>query len=68
MKKFNLSNLYESHLPPTDTSVLWVQRCYKTGDIISIARYVKGKWEPYLVSVEYMRPEEIEDNKQLKED
>lgn len=57
MRKINLNNLYESSYPPTDTKVLWVVK-NTSGDIEVIHRYnVKiGSWEPYLVSVEYMKP------------
>lgn len=56
MKKVNLNNLYESSLPPTDTKVLWVDKDKSTGDIKAIHRCKNGKWEPYLVSVEYLKP------------
>lgn len=36
MKKLNLTNLYESHLPPTRTDVLWVDVNESTGDIRAI--------------------------------
>ena len=58
MKRLNLNNLYESHLPPTRTDVLWVDKDGSTGDIRAIHRFRKGKWEPYLVSAEYMKPSE----------
>jgi hypothetical protein len=58
MKKLILNNLYESHLAPTRTDVLWVDKDTKTGDIKVIHRFKNGKWEPYLVSVDYMRPSE----------
>lgn len=64
MKKVNLSNLYESSTPPTDTSVLWVVKDYNTGDIKAIHRYKKGTWEPYLVSVDYLREESKEQPKE----
>lgn len=56
MKKVKLDNLYESSLPPTDTKVLWVDMNKSTGDIKAVHRYRNGKWEPYLVSVEYLKP------------
>lgn len=55
MKRLNLNNLYESHLPPTRTDVLWVDKDENTGDIRAIHRYKRGKWEPYLVSVDYLK-------------
>lgn len=58
MKRLNLNNLYESHLPPTRTDVLWVDKDENTGDIRAIHRFRKGKWEPYLVSTDYMKPSE----------
>ena len=58
MKRLNLNNLYESHLPPTRTDVLWVDKDGSTGDIRAIHRFRKVKWEPYLVSAEYMKPSE----------
>lgn len=61
MKKLNLNNLYESHLPPTRTDVLWVDVDEATGDIRCISRFNKGVWEPYLVSLDYMKPEETEE-------
>lgn len=58
MKKVNLK-LYESALPPTDIKVLWANVDENTGDIKAVHRYnIKaGEWEPYLVSVDYMKPE-----------
>lgn len=55
MRKVNLNNLYESSTPPTDTRVLWMVKNHSTGDIKAIFRYKRSKWEPYLVSVDYMR-------------
>lgn len=43
MKKLNLTNLYESHLPPTRTDVLWVDVNESTGDIRAIHRFKGGK-------------------------
>lgn len=60
MKKLNLNNLYESRLPPTRTDVLWVDKDKNTGDIKAIHRFKNGKWNPYLVSVDYMRPNKLE--------
>lgn len=59
MQKINLT-LYESSLPLEDTRNLWADVDKDTGDIIAIHRYNhgKGEWEPYLVSVDYMKPEE----------
>lgn len=58
MKKLNLNNLYESRLPPVRTDVLWVDMDEKTRDIRAIHRFKEGKWTPYLVSVDYMKPDE----------
>lgn len=57
MKKVNLKNLYESPYPPKDTNVLWIDRDGATGDIKVIHKYnkTKGEWEPYLVSVDYIK-------------
>ena len=60
MNKLNLNNLYESRLPPTRTDVLWVDKDKNTGDIKAIHRFKNGKWNPYLVSVDYMKPNELE--------
>lgn len=56
MKKVNLNNLYESHYPPTDINVLWVDRDENTGKIRAIHEYnkSKGEWEPSMVSVDYL--------------
>lgn len=62
MRKVNLNNLYESSVPPTDTRVLWVVKNHNTGDIKAIFRYERGKWEPYLVSVRYMKEEVKEED------
>ena len=62
MKKVNLNNLYESSTPPSDTKSLWMIKDHKTGDIKAIFRYERGKWEPYLVSVKYMREEVKEED------
>ena len=60
MKQINLNNLYESRLPPTRTDVLWVDKDKNTGDIKAIHRFKNGKWNPYLVSVDYMKPNKLE--------
>lgn len=59
MKKLNLNNLYESIYPPTDTSVLWVDMNESTREIKAIHRYNNNikMWEPYLVSVDYLKPD-----------
>lgn len=56
MKKVNLNNLYESHYPPTDINVLWVDKDENTGKIKAIHEYnkSKGEWEPSMVSVDYL--------------
>lgn len=56
MKRVNL-NLYESHLPPRKTNVLWADVDRSTGDIRAVHRYKAGNWEPYLVSVDYLKPD-----------
>lgn len=60
MKKVNLEKLYENPLPPSDTSVSWVDYDENTKDIRAIHRYnqTTRQWEPWLVSVNYMAPEE----------
>ena len=60
MKKLNLNNLYESPYPPTDTKILWVDKDESTGDIRAIHRYnhTTNVWEPYLVSADYLKPDE----------
>lgn len=60
MKKVNLNNLYESSNPPTDTNVLWVDKDESLNEIRAIHRYntSTNTWEPYLVSVNYLKPEE----------
>lgn len=55
MKKYRLDNVYESYYPPTDTKVLWLDKDKTTGEIRAIHRYKNGGWEPYLVSVEYLK-------------
>lgn len=64
MKRVKLDNLYESHLPPTDTNVLWVDMDESTGNIRAIHRYNKKEraWEPYLIGYEYMLPDDEERN------
>lgn len=57
MKKVLLNNLYISSLPPTDTTILWVKMKEGSDDIESIFRYRNGSWEPYLVSVDFMKPD-----------
>ena len=60
MKKVNLDNVYESHYAPANTNVLWADIDEATGDIKAIHRFRKGSWEPYLVAVDYMKPNEEE--------
>ena len=68
MKKLNLNNLYESPYPPTDTKVLWVDKDKSTGDIRVIHRYnhTTRIWEPYLVSVDYLKPDKLLEPKELE--
>ena len=68
MKKLNLSNLYESPYPPTDTKVLWVDKHESTADISAIHRYnhTTRIWEPYLVSVDYLKPDKPLEPKELE--
>ena len=68
MKKLNLNNLYESPYPPTDTKILWVDKDESTGDIRAIHRYnhTTNVWEPYLVSVDYLKPDEPSEPEELK--
>ena len=63
MKKLNLNNLYESPHPPTDTKILWVDKDESTGDIRAIHRSnpPTKEWEPYLVAVGYMQPDDPDD-------
>lgn len=58
MRKITL-NLYEQELPPQNVNNLWVDIDENTGDIKAIHRYnkSKGEWEPYLVSVDYLKRE-----------
>lgn len=60
MRKINLDNLYESPTPLENINNLWVDIDEDTGDIKAIHRYNKSKceWEPYLVSVDYLRKDE----------
>lgn len=59
MKKTTL-NLYEQGLPPDNINNLWLDKDESTGEIKAIHRYNKnkGEWEPYLVSVDYLKDEE----------
>lgn len=60
MRKVILEKLYENPLPPEDTSVLWVDRDETIDDIRAIHRYNKKaqEWEPWLVNVTFMEPED----------
>lgn len=58
MKKLNLNNLYESHLPPERVDILWADKDAGTGDLKAIHRFKNGSWEPYMVSTEYMEPDD----------
>lgn len=64
MKKIVLNNLYQSSLPPTCTSVLWVKMKDGSEDIESIFRFRNGAWEPYLVSIDFMKPDTQETKEQ----
>lgn len=57
MRKVILNNLYESAYPPSDTNILWVDKDENTEKIRAIHKYNKdrGEWEPYLISVEYLK-------------
>lgn len=61
MKKYKLNNLYESHYPPENIDVLWAD--VEGGKLRAIHKYnkSKGEWEPLLVSVDYMKPEDGND-------
>lgn len=58
MKRIKL-DLYESPTPLENTKDLWVDIDEDTNDIKAIHRYNhdKGEWEPYMVSVEYIKPD-----------
>lgn len=47
-------------IPPTDINVLWVDKDESTGDIRAIHRYDRAAkaWTPYLVAVDYLKPDE----------
>lgn len=64
MKKYKLDNLYESPLPPVNVNILWADVDENTGDLRAIHRYnkIEGKWEPYMVSVDYLKEDGKEDN------
>lgn len=61
MKRVKLDNVYESPIPPSDIKVLWADKDENTGDLRAIHRYCKNGWEPYLVSVDYIKPDEVPD-------
>lgn len=63
MRKINLDNLYESPTPLENINNLWVDIDEDTGDIRAVHRYNKdkGEWEPYIVSVDYIKPDNIPD-------
>lgn len=60
MKKINLGNLYESPFPLENVNDLWADIDEDSKDIRAVHRYNKGKseWEPYLVSVDYIKPDD----------
>lgn len=62
MKKLTLK-LYESNTQPTDTSVLWVKRSPATNDILSVFKFIDGEWQPYLISVEFLKPKRVLNSK-----
>lgn len=66
MKKIILNNLYQSSLPPTDISVLWVKLKEESQDIESIFRFRNGSWEPYLVSIDFMKPSQETNKKKQR--
>lgn len=68
MKKLNLNNIYESSFAPTDIRVLWADVDKSTGDIKAIHRYnhTTRIWEPYLVSVDYLKPDKPLEPKELE--
>ena len=68
MKKLNLNNIYESSFAPTDIRVLWADVDKSTGNIKAIHRYnqTTKEWEPYLVSVDYLKPDEPSEPEELK--
>lgn len=60
MKKYKLDNLYESSLPLTNVNNLWADVDKSTGKLRAIHKYnkSKGEWEPDMVSVEYINPDD----------
>ena len=60
MKRVNLNNLFESSTPPANTNVLWVDKDESINEIRAIHKYnnLTNTWEPYLVSVNYLKPKE----------
>lgn len=70
MTRIELGNLIESPTPLENINDLWVDIDENTGDIRAIHRYNKdkGEWEPYLVSVDYLKSEEPEEDSEEPED
>ena len=60
MKKIKIDNIYQSSLPPDNTRILWADVDESTGKLRAIHKYNEslGQWEPMLVSVDYMKPED----------
>lgn len=54
MKRVIPPVMYESPTPPKDIKALWIKRDNKTNEVIAVAKFIKGKWEPFLVSINYL--------------
>lgn len=59
MRKIRLDNVYESPVPLDNINNLWGDIDENTGELLAIHKYDagKGEWEPYMVSVEYIKPD-----------
>lgn len=63
MRKIKLDNIYESPTPLENINDLWGDIDKNTGELLAIHKYNpdKGEWEPKMVSVDYMKPDDSEE-------
>lgn len=60
MRRIKLDNVYESPTPLENINNLWGDIDENTGELLAIHRYNtdNNEWEPYMVSVSYMEPDD----------
>lgn len=64
MRRIKLDNVYESPTPLENINNLWGDIDENTGELLAIHKYnpEKGEWEPNMVSVDYIKPDNSDES------